>query len=157
MPLGIRWQAQRVPAIHDISTDVVAPPEFVAVAALRRNAPNPITYDGPETARKQQEAYPDLQTMRISSEASTVHAAALAVVAELGWELQADMVEAGRIEATETTAWFGFADDVVIRVRAAAAVTEVDVRSKSRVGNSDLGVNARRIREFRQHLLAKLI
>jgi uncharacterized protein (DUF1499 family) len=51
------------------------------------------------------------------------------------------------VEATDTTFWFGFKDDVVVRVRAAenGGGSIVDVRSVSRVGQSDLGLNAKRI------------
>jgi len=51
----------------------------------------------------------------------------------------------GIIEATETTAWFGFKDDVVVRIRTTGEESFLDVRSKSRVGKSDLGKNAERI------------
>ena len=54
----------------------------------------------------------------------------------------------GRLEATARTRWFGFRDDVVVRVRPDGAGSRVDVRSVSRVGRSDLGTNARRIRGF---------
>jgi uncharacterized protein (DUF1499 family) len=58
----------------------------------------------------------------------------------------------GRIEATARTGWIGFRDDVVIRVTAGGEEALVDVRSKSRVGRGDAGMNARRIREFRAQL-----
>ncbi|HJR53568.1 MAG TPA: DUF1499 domain-containing protein, partial [Gemmatimonadota bacterium] len=54
----------------------------------------------------------------------------------------------GRIEATATTPWFGFKDDVVVRIRPEAGGSRVDVRSVSRVGRSDVGTNARRIEEY---------
>jgi uncharacterized protein (DUF1499 family) len=60
---------------------------------------------------------------------------------------------AGRIEATATTFWFGFVDDVVVRVRpAAGGGSRIDVRSVSRVGKSDVGANAKRIRAYRAAL-----
>jgi uncharacterized protein (DUF1499 family) len=61
---------------------------------------------------------------------------------------------AGRIEATATTPWFGFKDDVVIRVAPDPAGSRVDVRSVSRVGQSDVGTNARRIRAYLARLAA---
>ena len=69
-----------------------------------------------------------------------------------GWEMVAVVPAEGRIEATETTRWFGFKDDVVIRVRPAAAGSRVDVRSVSRVGRGDVGTNARRVRAFLEAL-----
>jgi uncharacterized protein (DUF1499 family) len=64
------------------------------------------------------------------------------------WEVVAADAAAGRIEATATTPWFGFRDDIVVRIVPADGGSRVDVRSVSRVGKGDLGVNARRIREF---------
>ncbi len=59
----------------------------------------------------------------------------------------------GRIEAVDATFWFGFRDDVVVRIAAApGGGSRVDVRSKSRVGRGDAGTNARRIRGFRERL-----
>jgi uncharacterized protein (DUF1499 family) len=66
----------------------------------------------------------------------------------MGWEIVAADAAAGRIEATDTTFWFGFKDDVVIRVEADGAGSRIDVRSVSRVGVGDVGANARRIRAY---------
>ena len=63
IPLRMMITANSVPAIHDISTDIMTPPEFVAIAPLRADAPNPTTYAGLETAKKQREAEPGLQTL----------------------------------------------------------------------------------------------
>jgi uncharacterized protein (DUF1499 family) len=65
-----------------------------------------------------------------------------------GWEIVAADESAGRIEALATTRWFGFKDDIVIRVAAAGGGSRIDMRSKSRVGRSDLGANAKRIQDF---------
>jgi len=73
---------------------------------------------------------------------------ALAVVDELGWELVAAVPSEGRIEATDTTFWFRFKDDIVIRIRATDGGSEIDARSVSRVGVGDAGTNARRLRKF---------
>jgi uncharacterized protein (DUF1499 family) len=71
----------------------------------------------------------------------------------MGWEIAEADAAAGRIEATDTTFWFGFKDDVVIRIRPAEdGGSIVDIRSKSRVGMSDVGANAARIRAFRDRL-----
>jgi len=70
---------------------------------------------------------------------------ALAAAAGLGWEIVAAVPAEGRIEATDTTPWFGFKDDVVIRIRPQGTASRVDIRSKSRVGTSDRGANAARI------------
>jgi uncharacterized protein (DUF1499 family) len=70
----------------------------------------------------------------------------------MGWEVVGRDAQAGRIEAVDTTRWFGFKDDIAIRVSAAGAGSRVDVRSKSRVGRSDLGTNARRVRAYLERL-----
>src|SRR5690606_17575541 len=140
--------AQSVPPIHDITTDIENPPEFVAIAPLRADAPNPVAYAGEETAAQQREAYPELASLERSEPASDIFAEALLVVDDMGWELVASNIEEGRIEATDTTRWFGFKDDVVIRIVQNNDGAIVDVRSKSRVGRSDVGVNAARIENF---------
>jgi uncharacterized protein (DUF1499 family) len=58
--------------------------------------------------------------------------------------------DAGLIEAYDKLPWFGFIDDVVIRVDTAdtADRSKIDVRSVSRIGRGDIGVNAHRIREY---------
>lgn len=157
VPLGMRYQARQVPPIHDISTDLVEPPGFDVTGAQRTDDDNPPEYAGQEVANAQRQAYPDLQTIRLRNSPDEVFQAAQAVVLELGWALQAADPEAGKIEATDRTLWFGFRDDIVIRIRPAPSVTEVDVRSKSRVGRSDLGVNAARIRRFRDELVGRLL
>ena len=140
--------ARSVPPIHDISTDLVNPPAFIAIAPLRAEAPNPVEYAGAETAEQQRQAYADITTWTTSASAEQVYNQALLVVADMGWELVASELAEGRIEATDTTTWFGFKDDVVIRITATEQGAAVDVRSKSRVGRSDVGVNAKRIRAF---------
>lgn len=140
--------ARSVPPIHDISTDLVNPPAFIAIAPLRADAPNPVAYAGDETAAQQRQAYADLTTWNTSAGIEQVYNQALVVAADMGWQLVASDLAEGRIEATDTTTWFGFKDDVVIRLVATEQGTAVDVRSKSRVGRSDVGVNAKRIRAF---------
>ena len=133
------------------------PPAFVAIAPLRASYPNGPEYDGAETARMQKESYPDILSLVYTQGVDEVFAAATAVVDDMGWELVDSSPGDGRIEATDTTKWFGFKDDVVIRLRpGSAGSTVLDIRSKSRVGRSDIGVNARRIRSFRQKLNDKL-
>jgi uncharacterized protein (DUF1499 family) len=151
--LAVPWQWQRtgrsVPPIHDITTDVQNPPEFQAVVPLRANAPNPVEYRGPEIAAQQQAAYPDIQPLRVDAAPEVAFSRALQATRSLGWELvHADTANL-RIEATDETFWFGFKDDVVIRITpAAGGGSRVDVRSLSRIGGSDMGTNARRIRRF---------
>jgi uncharacterized protein (DUF1499 family) len=145
-------EARRVPAIHDITTDTERPPEFVAVLPLRKAAPNPATYGGTEVALAQREAYPDIRPLFLELPPARAFDRALAAARDMGWEIVAADSASGRIEATATTTWFGFKDDVVVRVAPAAAGSRVDVRSVSRVGQSDVGTNARRIRSYMSRL-----
>jgi uncharacterized protein (DUF1499 family) len=144
------WQrtARSVPPIHDITTDTQNPPQFSAVLPLRADAPNPPEYEGGEVAAQQREAYPDVQPLRLAVAPETAYARALNAARSLRWEIVAADAETGIIEATVRTFWFGFADDVVIRVTEAGEGARIDVRSKSRVGRGDVGANARRIRRF---------
>jgi uncharacterized protein (DUF1499 family) len=150
------WQVQRSarskPPIHDISTDTDDPPPFVAVAPLRRDAINPVAYGGPEIAAQQKKAYPDIKPAVLSMPPAQAFDRALAAAKAQGWEVVAAVPAEGRIEATDTTRWFGFKDDVVVRVRPEGAGSRVDVRSVSRVGRGDVGTNARRIRAFLEAL-----
>lgn len=136
------------PPIHDITTDTQEPPEYVAVLPLRVNAPNTTVYGGEKIASQQRAAYPHLQALILNVPPSQAFDRALATVRDMGWELVAADGPAGRIEATDTTFWFGFKDDVVIRVRPADGGSRVDVRSLSRVGGGDAGTNAKRIRAY---------
>jgi uncharacterized protein (DUF1499 family) len=146
----------RVPVIHDITTDTEDPPAFVALLPLRQGAESQAEYDGPEAARLQEEGYPDLAPLRVSQSPAEVVPAAAAVAEELGWVVQVVALAEGRLEALAMTKWFGFTDDVVVRVRPEGSGSVVDIRSKSRVGRSDLGANAARIRKFLAALADRL-
>jgi uncharacterized protein (DUF1499 family) len=152
VPWTFRRNAQKVPPIHDITTDTDDPPLFVAVLARRAGAPNPPEYAGPEVAAQQKQAYPDLAPIVLPDPPDRAFARAKAAAEALGWEIVAAEPAEGRLEATATTRWFGFKDDVVVRVRPDPAGSRLDVRSKSRVGRGDVGANAARIRAFRSAL-----
>ena len=152
IPLSMMQTAKNVPPIHDISTDLNNPPEFVAIAPLRADAPNPVAYAGIESAQQQRQAYPALQTRSYPQSKLELIQTTKQVVEDLDWELVNIDADKGIVEATETTAWFGFKDDVVIRITDNGNERLLDVRSKSRVGQSDLGKNAARIGEFIQKL-----
>ena len=152
-PIILLNQAKSVPPIHDITTDPFDPPAFNALMPVRKQAPNGADYGGPEVAKQQQQAYPDIKSLVLKAEPSVTMQKAIDAARSLGWEVVATDAASGRIEATDTTTWFGFKDDVVVRVRPeASGGSRVDVRSVSRVGKSDVGANAKRVRKF----LAKL-
>jgi uncharacterized protein (DUF1499 family) len=146
--------AEGTPGIHDITTNTDNPPLYVAIAPLRVDAANSMEYGSgnnmtPERlAGLQQEAYPDIVPQRFSDPVDVVFERALAAVSSLGWELVAAVPEEGRIEATDTTFWFRFKDDVVIYITREGNETVLNARSLSRVGIGDVGKNAARLREF---------
>jgi uncharacterized protein (DUF1499 family) len=148
VPVSHLRGAGRVPPIHDITTDLDEPPRFVAVLPLRQNAPNSADYAGPAVAAQQRAGYPHLAPARFAAPPAVVLERATQVARDLGWEIVATAPAEGRLEATARTRWFGFRDDVVVRVRPDGSGSRVDVRSVSRVGRSDLGTNARRIERF---------
>ena len=137
------------PPIHDITTDMADPPEFVAAAAARVEGENSTVYEGEAIAAQQRNAFPELASIESKLSQQAAFDRSLELVDELGWTLlEKDLVN-GRIEAFEETALFGFIDDVVIRVRGGAdGGSVIDLRSNSRVGQGDLGANAARIKRF---------
>jgi uncharacterized protein (DUF1499 family) len=151
---AIYWQqkARSVPPIHDITTDLENPPEFVAIIRLRADSPNPPEYAGEESAAAQREAYAHIQPLILQMDLQDVMDEAVILVVSRGWELVAINRNDARIEATEKLPWFGFKDDVILRFTETDEGTRVDMRSKSRIGRSDVGVNAKRIEKFLRDL-----
>lgn len=154
VPLAHLQQARAVPPIHDITTDTEDPPIFTALVEARQAAPNAVEYPGESFARQQREAYPDIEPLELPLPLSEVFDAAVAEVKAAGWELIG--VDNGIIEAVATTTWFGFKDDVVIRLRESGDGVRVDMRSASRIGRSDVGANAARIRAYLEALEQRL-
>jgi len=141
--------AHRLPLIHDITTDPTDPPQFDAtILSLRAAAPNSTVYGGASVAAQQEKAYPWIKPASLPIPPASAYARALAGARAMGWRIVAAESAQNRIEAIATTPWWGFKDDVVVRVRASGGGGRVDVRSESRVGESDLGVNAARIRAY---------
>ena len=156
-PLWLTWNGSRVPPIHDITTDTTNPPQFVAIVPLRAQARNPVVYEGDEIAKQQRAAYPDIQPIVLGTWPSeTAFDRALAAARKMGWRIIDSNAAEGRIEATDTTPFFGFVDDIVIRVSIIGSRTQIDVRSLSRIGRSDLGANAWRVRRYTHALLGEL-
>jgi uncharacterized protein (DUF1499 family) len=154
--IGPSWDlektAKQVPHIHDITTDTINPPQFVALLRVRRTTPNGPEYDGEAVAREQRAAYPDIQPVILDEPPARGFERALKAARTMGWNIVDAAQSDGRIEATATTRWFRFKDDIVIRIVAQGSGSRVDVRSKSRLGRSDLGANAKRIRAYVQTL-----
>jgi hypothetical protein len=173
IPLTAALRAYEAPPIHDISTDIEYAPPFVSLLPLRKGSPNGPEYDGPKkvvldgkittVAELQKKAYPDIKPHAAlvdphylptdATPQSYWFWRAFERAKRMGWNIVAFDAKRGRIEATDTTLWFGFTDDIVIRVQIAGAIgAKVDVRSKSRVGTFDYGRNAQRVREYLKSL-----
>jgi len=146
----LRWivAARSVPPIHDITTDTEDPPKFVAILPLRAKATNTADHGGREIADAQRRGYPDIGPLRLPVPPDVAYAMALAAARAMEWEIVAADTAAGRIEATATTPFFAFKDDVVVRIMPEGGGSRIDVRSVSRVGRSDIGTNARRVRAY---------
>mgnify|MGYP003324584757 CR=1 FL=1 len=139
-----------VPPIHNISTDIVDPPQFRELVGQRvESGANPLVYDSEVLGPQQQLAYPWITTKTLNGTIRDRAKEAAQIVENMGMDLASLDIVGGVVEATDTTFWFGFKDDVVIRLRSTeASKVQVDVGSISRARQSDLGVNARRITEI---------
>jgi uncharacterized protein (DUF1499 family) len=146
---GYGWlrQAQAAPALHDVTTDLENPPAFAALAAERPAGSNPLTRSR-EVDQLQRQYYADLAPLTVSQPARLVFERSRLVAENQGWTIVTSDPGSGRLEATDTTFWFGFTDDIVVRLTPWGTGTRVDVRSVSRYGTTDTGTNARRIRRF---------
>ena len=156
IPLSQLPSARGAPPIHDITTDTENPPKFIAAAKLRKETDNPTAYGGPEIARQQRESYSGIMPLKLRSTPRRTFDRALEIARDMGWEITAESRRQGWIEATDTTFWFGFKDDIVIRITGErSGITRIDLRSASRLGDSDLGINAKRVQTFLERLAAK--
>jgi hypothetical protein len=147
-PLYLLHMANTLPPIHDITTDTEDAPRFEVLMLARAQSPNKAGYGGEKVADEQKRGYPDIVPFVSSQPPAQAFARALDAARAEGWEIASSDPAKGRIEATATTPWFGFKDDIVIRVRPADGGSRIDVRSASRVGESDIGENAKRVRRY---------
>jgi len=161
---------EKLPFIHDVTTDTQDPPEFGKIITDERGNVEgvntadyigkkaPIYVDGEAVGQElvsalQSKAYPEIGSLILSDKKDVVFGEALATAKSMGWEIKEEDLAGGRIDATDTTFWYGFEDDITIRLRdAKGGGTIVDVRSLSRVGGSDMGKNAERISAFLKRL-----
>lgn len=151
--------AKSVPAIHDISTNLDDVPQFAVLKVRSDNLEKIPDNDDPkmeamdpESRLKavQRQAYPDIRTLHVPWPVKEATKRAEQLARQRGWDIAKADPAAGTIEATATSRFFRFKDDVAVRARPdpAGAGSLVDMRSISRVGTSDLGVNAARVRAF---------
>lgn len=140
-----------LPPINDISTDLENPPSFAPATVVPDYVGRNMDYPE-EFVPQVREAYPDLQPIRLPSSPRVAYEKALATAVSLGWEIVAESPERLVFDAQDETELFRFVDDITVRVSADGAGSKVDVRSKSRDGQGDLGANAARIRRFAEAL-----
>jgi uncharacterized protein (DUF1499 family) len=143
VPLEFRRQARAFPPINDITTDTENPPRYMTQQRA---------YPGAEVARQQRAAYPDIGPLLLAAPPAAAFKKAVAAAEAMGWEVVGVDPAAGTIEAVDTTRFFGFKDDIAVRITPTADGSRIDVRSKSRVGRGDVGTNARRIRAYSERL-----
>lgn len=153
----IPYQGQKTlrasPRLPDVTTDTANPPAFVAALDVRKKAKARNTTDyTAEKAATQAKSYPDIKPLVVKVPPDVAFDKALAVVKAMGLEIIAADRPALRIEATDMTFWFGFRDDVVIRITPATEGARVDIRSTSRVGGRDGGTNAARVRNIARRI-----
>lgn len=147
-------QGTDVPPIHDITTDTENPPVFVTAQTLRQETDNDLQYAGEDVASLQRQGYPNIKPLESSLTPGDAYTRCLKTVKTLGWQISEQDQAAGRIEAMTESLFFGFKDDMVIRITASGTGSRIDIRSASRVGVSDLGVNAKRITVFFETFMA---
>ncbi|MGA9581486.1 MAG: DUF1499 domain-containing protein [Allosphingosinicella sp.] len=148
--------AKSVPAIHDVATDLDDLPQFTRLKVRDDNLENIPDEGKPELKALPPEErwkalhrahYGDIRTVRLATPPAETARRAAVLARERGWEVA--LAEEGRVEATHTSTFFRFRDDVVVRIRPApGGGSLVDMRSISRVGGSDVGMNAKRVRAF---------
>ena len=135
------------PPINDITTDLSEPPSFAAEEEVPAYVGRDMSYP-PEFVAIVQTHYPDLDSVKSPLAPDAAYAKALSTAKQMGLHIVWESASERRFDATDTTAAFRFVDDFTVRVRPSGSGSEIDVRSKSRDGQGDLGTNARRIRNF---------
>lgn len=137
-----------VPPIHNVSTDIEDPPQFSHAQSLRAQHENSLDYESEVIGPLQREGYPEVAPLVMALARDEMYGRVKRVLIDMGMEVAREDPDSGEIEAVASTFWFGFKDDLVVRLREVEAGTRLDVRSVSRVGQVDLGANANRIMEI---------
>jgi uncharacterized protein (DUF1499 family) len=145
VPARAYLRARTAPPLHDITTDLHQPPLFTVLDDVE--APAKLTRSAGDDAL-QRERYPDIAPLVLPVSTDMAFEEVLETMAELDWPVADGSEDEGRVEATVRSPWFGFRDDIVVRLTAVADQTRVDVRAVSRDGRNDGGRNAAHVREF---------
>lgn len=143
----VPWHYDQLRQTLPPTTDPDNPPAFVAIVPLRQDdGINSVAYEGAKIADQQRRAYPDILPLTIGLQPDAAFARALKTAQQMGWTIVASDKSAGRIEASQRSRWMGFTDDIVVAPTNSGS--RIDLRSSSRYGRSDFGVNAERIRDY---------
>jgi uncharacterized protein (DUF1499 family) len=150
-PAYLGYKYNKLPKIHDITTDPIDPPRFEALARLRTGeGVNPAVYAGLYSAEQQRVSYPDIEPVELEIPVDRAYEVTLKLVNRRKWIViderpPTPQRRIGRIEAVARTPIMGFREDVTIRVTPDGDDSRVDIRSASRYFDSDLGSNASRV------------
>ena len=165
VPLKFEQNLAANPYIHDITTDFENPPAIAAAADLPRK--NPVAYLGSDPApnseitiaEAQRKYFPDIQPLIVDKKINEAAINSRTIIDAMKMHIlkEGTTHEGAIIEATYTSFWFGFVDDFIVRIMRKDGKLRIDVRSKSRVGTSDLGANAHRVQDFLKSFSEKSI
>jgi hypothetical protein len=142
------------PALADVSTDIDDPPAFSRSQAALTARSGRVPPDVPaERRRLQRQAYPKAVPILLEEPAEAAFDLARRAAIALGWQVlesarPGGRSGAGRIEAVARGRILRFSEDITIRIRPRVDGSRIDIRSASRLGSHDLGINAQRIAAF---------
>jgi uncharacterized protein (DUF1499 family) len=145
------WNGLRAafPRVNDITTDFDNPPSLAFAEGMRKaEHGNPVAYGGTKLTTVQKKSYPDIVPEMLDLPPAQAFDRALAVAQARGWSILKADPAAGIIEASERSRWYGFTDDIAVRITPLDSGSRVDIRSGARQGGGDFGVNATRVRGF---------
>jgi len=161
-PVMKYWDSRGMPPIADATTDTEHPPQFVSLLTQRGNDATPpdyngnapMTFDGKATTVSlvQHKYYGDIHSVAILMSPERLFKRAVSAAYGMGWNVVAIAPDEGRIEATDTSLFFGITDDIVIRVKPSGMGAKLDIRSKARMDSDSGSRNPQRIRGFMKEL-----
>lgn len=146
--ISVFQQSVKAPPIHDITTNTEQPPVFEFLIDNRSDAKNTLVYGGENIAKQQRQAYPDIQPILSELSVEEAYLQALNVAYIMQWTVVHQNPSLLSFESTANTPFFNFTDDVIVNITAYKNGSRIDIRSVSRIGRGDRGVNAKRIIEF---------
>ncbi len=136
------------PMIHDITTDLNEPPQFIEALKVRKSSENSLVYNK-NNIEIQLYAYSAIKPVVSAKPYDEIFSTVLSLIEKRDWLLLNSDASTGIVEAVDETKIFGFKDDVAIRIITSEdGTSRIDMRSASRVGKGDLGANAKRITQF---------